>query len=161
MRFGIRVKLLIFAALVWAVIFGVYSVYLYKVRIAQTRRMALTTADLLSRKIVADRQYYASTIVKRALEAGLEVSASYHDRENAIPLPVTFTKEVSKLLGAESGLRMDIISLNPINPASSPRDDFQKKGLEMFAKGSEASHFSFGVYEGKESVRYMIPDIAT
>ena len=161
MRFGIRVKLLIFAALVWAVIFGVYSVYLYKVRIAQTRRMALTTADLLSRKIVADRQYYASTIVKRALEAGLEVSASYHDIENAIPLPATFTKEVSKLLGAESGLRMDIISLNPINPTNVPRDDFQKKGLEVFARGSGASHFSFGVYEGKESVRYMIPDIAT
>jgi len=161
MRFGIRVKLLIFAAFVWAVIFGIYSVYIYKERIAQTRRMALTTADLLSRKIVADRQYYASTIVRRAMDAGLEVSASYHDSDNAIPLPATFTKEVSKLLGAESGLRMDIISLNPINPANVPRDEFQKKALELFAKGSEASHFSFGVYEGRESVRYMIPDIAT
>lgn len=161
MRFGIRVKLLIFAAFVWAVIFGVYSVYIYKERIAQTRRMALTTADLLSRKIAADRQYYASTIVKRAMEAGLDISASYHENDNAIPLPATFTKEVSRLLGAESGLRMDIISLNPINPMSGPRDEFQKTGLEAFAKGSEASHFSFGVYEGRQSVRYMIPDIAT
>ncbi|MDP2689946.1 MAG: hypothetical protein Q8P48_07515, partial [Deltaproteobacteria bacterium] len=91
MRFGIRVKLLIFAALVWAVIFGVYSVYLYKERIEQTRRMAITTANLLSRKVAADRQFYASTIVKRALEAGMEVSSNYHDSDNAIPLPVTFT----------------------------------------------------------------------
>jgi len=161
MRFGIRVKLLIFAAVVWAVIFGVYSVYIYKERIVQTRRMALTTADLLSRKIEADRQYYASTVVKRALGAGLEVSENYHENDSAIPLPATFTKEVSNLLGTESGLGMEILSLDPINPMNAPRDDFQKKALELFAKGSVASHFSFGVYNGRQSVRYMIPDIAT
>ncbi|MFQ5735557.1 MAG: methyl-accepting chemotaxis protein [Thermodesulfobacteriota bacterium] len=161
MRFGIRVKLLIFAALVWAVIFGVYSVYIYKERIAQTRRMAITTADFLSRKIAADRQFYSSTIVKRALDAGFEVSSNYHDSDRAIPLPSTFTKEVSGLLGSESGLRIEILSLNPINPASGPRDAFQREALELFAKGSEASHYSFGSYGGRESVRYMIPDVAT
>jgi len=76
MRFGIRTKLLVFATLVWAVIFGVYSFYIYHERIEQTRRMALMAADLLSRKIAADRQYYASTVVKRALEAGLTVTGA-------------------------------------------------------------------------------------
>ncbi len=161
MRFGIRVKLLIFAALVWAVIFGVYSVYIYRERIEQTRRMALSTANFLSRKIVADRQFYASTIVKRAMEAGLTVTSSYHDNDKAIPLPITFTKEVSGSLGNEGGLHMEIVSLYPINPENVPKDPFQKDALERFLKGSDASHFSFEKFKGKESVRYMIPDIAT
>ncbi|MDP2689600.1 MAG: methyl-accepting chemotaxis protein, partial [Deltaproteobacteria bacterium] len=76
-------------------------------------------------------------------------------------LPATFTKEVSGLLGAESGLKMEIVSLAPINPENAPKDDFQRKALELFAKGLAASHFSFGIYDGRESVRYMIPDIAT
>ncbi len=161
MRFGIRVKLLIFAALAWTVIFGAYSVYIYKERTEQTRRMALTTASLLSRKIAAERQFYASTIVKRALDAGMEVTNSYHERENAIPLPATFTKEISGLLGAENGINIKINSLNPINPANGPVDDFQKNALERFSMGSEASHYSFSTVDGRQVVRYMIPDIAT
>lgn len=161
MRFGIRGKLLIFAALVWAVIFGIYSVYIYKERIEQTRRMSLTTASFLSRKIAADRQFYASTIVKRALEAGLTVTSSYHDTEKAIPLPATFTKEVSESIGSEGGFHMEILSLNPINPASGPKDAFQKEALEHFFSGSDTRYFRFEKYRGKESVRYMIPDVAT
>lgn len=161
MRFGIRGKLLIFAALVWAVIFGIYSVYIYKERIEQTRRMSLTTASFLSRKIAADRQFYASTIVKRALEAGLTVTSDYQNTENAIPLPATFTKEISESIGTEGGFHMEILSLNPINPASGPKDAFQKKALELFMSGSDTRHFSFERYMGMESVRYMIPDVAT
>ncbi|MBI5643343.1 MAG: DUF3365 domain-containing protein [Deltaproteobacteria bacterium] len=161
MRFGIRGKLLIFAALVWAVIFGVYSFYIYYERIEQTRRMALTTANFLSRKVAADRQYYTSTVVKRALEAGLTVSGSYHESPNAIPLPTTFIKEVSKSFGNAGGLHMEIVSLHPINPSNAPRDSFQKEALELFARGGEANHYRFEDFDGKKSVRYMIPDIAT
>lgn len=161
MRFGIRSKLLIFAALVWAVIFGVYSVYIYRERTEQTRRMALSTADFLTRKIAADRQFYTSTIVKRAMEAGLEVTASYHDSEKSIPLPSTFIKEVSQSIGKEGGFNMDIISLSPVNPKSGPRDAFQKEALERFLRGEDTRHYSFEAFRGKESVRYMIPDVAT
>ncbi|HAO94367.1 MAG: hypothetical protein A2X99_03120 [Deltaproteobacteria bacterium GWB2_55_19] len=161
MRFGIRTKLLVFATLVWAVIFGVYSFYIYHERIEQTRRMALMAADLLSRKIAADRQYYASTVVKRALEAGLTVTGAYQNDPKAIPLPTTFIKEVSKSLGSRGGLHMEIVSLYPINPANAPRDAFQQEALEIFATGAEARHYSFEDFEGMASVRYMIPDIAT
>ena len=51
MRFGIKAKILIFAAVTWAFIFGAYSIYIYKDRIAQTERMALTTAKLLASEI--------------------------------------------------------------------------------------------------------------
>lgn len=161
MKFGIRTKLLVFAALVWAVIFGVYSFYIYHERIEQTRRMALVAVDLLTRKIAADRQYYASTVVKRALEAGITVTGDYHNDPKAIPLPITFIKEVSSSLGSSGGLHMEIVSLQPINPANAPKDAFQKEALELFATRAEARHYRFEDFAGRASVRYMIPDIAT
>lgn len=161
MRFGIRGKLLIFAALVWAAIFGVYSVYIYQERIQQTRRMALNTASFLSREIIADKQLYTSTVVKRALEAGMPVTENYHNVKGSIPLPVTFIKEVSRSLGIKGGYRMALISRNPLNPVSGPSDDFQKMAMESLFKDGSAVYYSFEKVGGQESVRYMVPDVAT
>ena len=161
MRFGIRVKLLIFAAFVWAVIFGVYSLYIYQERIEQTQRMALMTAGFLSRKTAADRQYYNSTVVKRALESGLTVSSTYQNKDRSIPVHTTFMKEAGQTLGVEGSLQMELVSLTPINQANAPRDAFQREAIERFVKGSDTSSHSFGDHKGKESLRYMIPDIAT
>ena len=161
MRIGIRVKLLIFAALAWAFIFGIYSVYIYKERIAQTHRMALMTAGYLSRELAAERQYYTSTVLRRALEAGLIVSSTYHDQERAIPLHFTFIKEATQAIGAGGALTIELVSTRPVNPNNLPKDEFQRQALAQFSKGSETSFHSFEVYNGKISVRYMIPDIAT
>lgn len=152
---------MIFAALVWAVIFGIYSVYIYKERIVQTQRMALTTASFLSREIAASRQFYTATVVKRALDAGLTVTNAYHETEKSIPLPSAFIKEISESLGARGDFNMEIVSLYPINQASAPMDNFQKDALDKFLKGADTRHFTFENYKGKESVRYMVPDIAT
>ena len=160
-RFGIKVKILIFAAAVWAFIFGAYSIYIYKDRIAQTRRMALTTAKLLASQIAADRQFYTSTVVKRAMDAGMSVTDSYHGEENSIPLPSTYLREVAKTLEASDGFYMELRSLTPINPLSAPSGSFQREALLLFSDGSDTRHHIFEDYRGKESLRYMVPDIAS
>lgn len=160
MRFGIKVKILIFAAVVWAFIFGAYSLYIYKDRIEQTRRMALTTAKLLARQIAADRQFYTSTVVKRALDAGMLVVDAYHSQENSIPLPSTYLREVAETLETSGGFYMELSSLNPINPTSAPSDTFQREALSLFSEGSDTIHYAFENYRGKDSLRYMVPDIA-
>ncbi|WKZ31994.1 MAG: methyl-accepting chemotaxis protein [Thermodesulfobacteriota bacterium] len=161
MRIGIRVKLLIFAALVWAVIFGIYSVYIYNERIAQTQRMAHMTASYLTRELAAGRQYYTSTVVKKALDSGLSVSSSYLDEERSIPLHLTFLKEASQGLGSEGFFHMELVSLRPVNPANLPKDDFQREALGRFDKGASAEFYRFEDYKGKRSIRYMLPDVAT
>ncbi len=162
MRFGIRAKILIFAAIVWAFIFGVYSVYIYYERIEQTRRMALTTVNILARQITADRRLYTSTVVKRALDAGMVVKDNYHDIDNAIPLPSTYLREVTESLGTEgAGFTIQLKSLAPVNPSSTPVDSFQREALRIFAAGTDTRHYVFEKFNGKESVRYMVPDIAT
>src|SRR5574340_1417246 len=157
MKFSIRVKLLIFAAFIWTVIFGVYALYIYKERIAQTRRMALTTASFNSREVAADRQFYAATVVKRAMDARLPASGSYHDNDKSIPLPATFIKEVGQSLGSENDFHLGLVSLNPVNPSSLPKDPFERDALERFAKGLDSRHYSFEKYNGAESLMYMIP----
>jgi len=161
MKFSIRVKLLIFAAFIWTVIFGVYAAYIYKERIAQTRRMALTTATFISREVSADRQFYTATAVKRAMDAGLSASGSYHDNDRAIPLPATFIKEVGQSLSSENGFHLGLVSLSPVNPSSLPKDPFEREALERFSKGLDSRYYSFEKYNGIESLRFMIPDIAT
>ncbi len=161
MRIGVRVKLLIFAAAVWAVIFGAYSAYIYYERIEQTQRMGLNTATILSREISADRQFYSATVVKRALDAGLSVSGSYHSVDKSIPTPAAFLKGVSESLGASGGFYVNIVSLSPINPESGPKDAFQRTALERFAKGLDTRHSEFSKHKGMESARLMIPDVAT
>ncbi len=161
MRLGIRGKLLIFAAAVWAVIFGVYSIYIYHERIEHTRRMALNTATILSREIMADKQLYTSIVVPRAMRGGIAAVDAFHEQEDTIPLPLTFVREVSRSIGIEGGYRMSIISAEPINPKSAPTDYFQKNALVSLYKAGSTSHHSFEKVEGLESVRFMVPDIAT
>ena len=50
MRYGIRAKILIYAIIIWVLIFGIYSAITYKQRIEQVRRSALATATLLSKE---------------------------------------------------------------------------------------------------------------
>lgn len=161
MRLGIRGKILIFAAVVWAFIFGAYSVYIYKARTEQTRRMAVTAADLLSREITADRRFYTSTVVSRALDAGLRVTSAYHDKERSIPIPATFLREVVESLSTDGGFYIALMSRFPVNPESAPKDDFQSEALKRFLSGTESRHIRFEKLNGRESLRYMVPDIAT
>ena len=161
MRLGIRGKIFLFAVIAWAFIFGLYAVYVYRERTAQTERMALTAASLLAREIQADRQLYTSTVVKRALEAGLTVTANYHNLEKSIPIPETFLKEVADFIGEKDGFYIEIKGVNPINPVNGPKDAFERAGLESFIKGSDTKFHSFEDVKGRWSLRYMVSDTAT
>src|SRR3990172_551890 len=161
MRFGIRTKMLVFTAVAWTFIFGAYGVYVYKERIEQTRRMALANSDIQSREIVADLQVYTSEVIKKAREAGLEVTADYRQRERAIPLHTIFLKEVMRTIALGEGFSVGFKSFYPINPGSLPVDDFQKNALEAFSAGVETMAHSFEEVDGRESIRYMVPAVAT
>jgi methyl-accepting chemotaxis protein len=50
-------------------------------------------------------------------------------------------------------------SLKPLNN-SSPKDAFQREALDRFLGGSDTRHYIYEVYKGRESIRYMIPDVA-
>ena len=50
MRYGIRAKILIYAIIIWVLIFGIYSAITYKQRIEQVRRSASPPPRSFQRK---------------------------------------------------------------------------------------------------------------
>lgn len=161
MRFTVRMKLLIFAAIAWAVIFGAYGYYIYNERIAQTERMAISTARYLSSEIAATRQAYSAIVVPRAIKGGVSIAGLHSTGDSAMPNPNAFTREITSSFAIKGEFYVDIIGIRPINPISSIKDDFQKKAIEKFVNGAGSNNFAFIKYKDVESLRYMIPDIAT
>lgn len=161
MKIGIKGKFILFLTIMWVGIFVVFSFYQYKLRISQLERRAIATGEMLVRQIMADREYYTSRVVKRALDAGMKISESYHDMPKAIPLPVTFVREVSEQTEKEGGYSVRLISLYPINKFKGPKDEFEKYALEFVSKDPKNRYIRVGEYEGKYTARYMVADIAT
>ena len=160
MKIGIKGKFILFLTIIWIGIFVVFSFYQYKQRISQLQRRAIASSEMLVKQITADREYYTSRVVKRAMAAGMEISESYHEMTNAIPLPATFVREVSEQTEKGEGYSVKLISLYPINKLKGPKDEFEKDALEFVSKKPNDKYIRFEDYDSKFSIRYMAPDIA-
>ncbi|MEE8575447.1 MAG: methyl-accepting chemotaxis protein [Thermodesulfobacteriota bacterium] len=158
---GIRGKLLIFGAVSWVIIFGIYGTYTYLEKVAQIERLGVMTARALSGQIMADRELYASMVVERALEGGLALSASYDTMEEAIPVHATFIRSPDKDEETVEPYYVDIISNYPINRDKTPKDAFQLEAIKALSSGSETSYYRLEDYNGVFAIRYMVPDFAT
>ncbi|MBI5233179.1 MAG: DUF3365 domain-containing protein [Deltaproteobacteria bacterium] len=152
--FGIRAKLLIFAALVWVVIFGIYGAYTYWEKVAQTKRLAVKSAALLAGQTSAMREYYTASVLS-------DKDIHRHDSAQKVPLPTVFTREVSERLRLSEGYFINIMSAYPINPSKGPADSFEQEGLRVLSVGEASRFYDFENYNGKYSVRYLSPDFAT
>jgi methyl-accepting chemotaxis protein len=159
--FGIRGKLLIFGAVSWVVIFGAYGAYTYSEKVAQIERLGVMTASALSRQIMAEREFYASTVIERALGGGLRLSASYESLQDAIPVHATFMRTPEPGAEVVEPYYVDLVSSYPINQSRAPRDAFHVEALKAFASGSVTSFHRLEDYNGAYSIRYMVPDFAT
>ena len=163
--FGIRGKLLVFAALVWLVIFGLYGTYVYLEKIDRMKEYGVNTASILSEQILAEREHYASTVIEGAIVAGLRVGGmgakGFEGVKSSIPPHVTFIRKPGE--GREGGedYFVNIVSDNPLNMEKVPRDPFEVAGLKVLSSGREKSYVNFQKYAGRFSVRYMVPDFAT
>jgi methyl-accepting chemotaxis protein len=160
-RFGVQFKIVAFVALLSSAVFIAYMLASYRNALEGARSEGLRTADITAKEFEAGRQFYVSTIVKRSVDAGLQVSGAYRTADKTIPPHSEFIKEIAQSMSADTGLGVRLVSLTPINPANYPKDGFEKGALEGFYKGSGVKGFSFEEVEGKEVLRYMVPDVMT
>lgn len=160
-RFTVRLRIVAFIAILYLVVFASYAIHSYRKGLREAQTSALRSAELVSKEFVAFRRLYVSTIMKRALEAGLQVTASYKDIEGSIPTHAAFTSEIAGSMTADTGLGIRLMSLMPINQSAYPKDDFEKESLVRFMEGRDASSFRFERVEGRETLKFMVPDIAT
>ena len=155
--FGIRTRLLAFGAFTWIVVFGIYGIYTYWEKTAQMENYGLTMASALSSQIMADREIYASAVVERAQEAGLEVGGS---SGGAIPEHLTYSRDPSAPDSTDSFF-VTLVSNNPLNESNRAKDTFQFEALNVFSSGADTRYYRFEDYQDDYSIRYMVPDFAT
>ena len=178
MRVGVRLKLLIFAALAWSIIFGLYGAYMYYERTSQMERMAVNSASLLAREFIAVRSLLTTNLgagpgasqgrgdfKQGPLASGVPPSApdGHSTGEGFVSdpsIPSKFLRELSDSIGVKEGFSINLISLTPINKDKGPNDDFQHKGLKALATGDEIEYYTFEDVDGSYSLRYLLSDIA-
>ncbi len=157
----VRVRIIAFIAILYLVVFASYAIYSYREGLKEAETSALRSAELVSREFASFRRLYVSTIMKRALEAGLQVTTSYKDVEGSIPAHSTFSYEIAGAMAVDTGLKLKLVSLKPINPSAYPEDDFQKESIVRFMEGRDQRSFRFEREQGREALKFMVPDIAT
>ncbi|MEK7280200.1 MAG: methyl-accepting chemotaxis protein, partial [Nitrospirota bacterium] len=160
-QFGVKGKMVFFGIVILIGMLAVYSLHTYRQRMLQMQRLSEATASMLAEQVMADREYYTSVVVQKTIDSGMKVSESYHDTANAIPLPATFVREVSEKIEKGGNYSLRLISLYPINSSNAPKGRFEKEALEFLLKSAEKTYSRFEEYEGRYSIRYMIPDLAS
>lgn len=73
---------------------------------------ARRTAEGLSLQLRAARSHYAKNVVLKLMNENMEVgiSADYQDTKGAIPLPATYFREVSNIVGTDGDLSYRLVS---------------------------------------------------
>jgi signal transduction histidine kinase len=113
-------------------------------------------AESYSAAITQFRDYYSNEVVPRARKAGVEVTADFHSKEAAIPLPATLTIELGDRLSKEGGGRgFRLFSEFPF-PLRKNRvlDGFEQASLAATAAHPKQPYVAFEDRGDKTVIRY-------
>jgi PAS domain S-box-containing protein len=127
------------------------------------RSIALQGTALQGLIVTDFRKAYASEVVTRLVDSGLEVTHDYQSRPLAFPLPATLTMHLGERLSRDRpGAHLLLLSDYPFPSRASqrpPLDDFEQEALRALRADSQLkSVHRFEVYHGRPSVRYAIAD---
>ncbi len=123
---------------------------------------AKVATDYIHSVVTASREFYAKQIVGR-LGKSISLKASENwEQENALPLPAQFLKLSAKNsndLGI--GLKIRLLSLNPINKENSPVTDLETLGLRGLSKSSTEPFTWMVQRQGMWTFQAIYPDVAS
>ncbi|MBM4134883.1 MAG: DUF3365 domain-containing protein [Nitrospira sp.] len=129
---------------------------------ARVEESAMQQAQMVATQIMADRTYYATVVIPRIAQNGVEVTDRYHDIPGAIPLPATFLREVSESIRRGQKLyTADLLSPWPINKKQGIRDPFQQESFAYLAQHRDGIFSRIEVINGQRTLRVMKGDFAT
>ena len=119
-------------------------------------------AKSLAHQIMADRQYYAATIVPRVAELGGTLGADYVKVHGRFPLPATFVREVSEAMAkTRNGYTANLISPWPINKDKGIKDQFQREGFAYLTDHPDGQFVRTDTIEGRAVLRVLMADLAS
>lgn len=125
---------------------------------AKLRDALIANARLTSDALTEFNVMYASEVVARARESGVEATHDYADRPGAIPLPATMSVELGKRIGARaSGMQVRLYSDFPFpwrRHEGGAQDNFEREALRRLREQPEEPYYRFEEWRGRPSLRY-------
>lgn len=119
---------------------------------------------IIQAQIEVTRAYIAKNYVgklkKSSLGAQLHIARDHEEDPQAIPFPATATQEIGKELGKQGIFQARLVSDQPMNPANAPRDEFEKKAVELIKNGAE-SFSDIQITNGVPTFRRASADLAS
>ena len=119
---------------------------------------------IIQAQIEVTRAYIAKNYVgklkKSSLGVQLHIARDHEEDPNAIPFPATATQEIGRELGKQGIFQARLVSGQPMNPDNAPRDEFEKKAVELINNGAE-SYSDIQVLNGVPTFRRASADLAS
>jgi hypothetical protein len=103
---------------------------------------------------------FYSEIVDRVDRKRTAVTHEYMKRHNALPLPATFTIDAGQRISkAQTGMEVRLYSDHPWRPDGGPKDDFERKTLQVLAQkvhdhNADLTHHEFTEIDGRPYLRF-------
>ena len=122
---------------------------------------ALQGASQQSDSLRALRKLYTSEVADRVAPHGIEVTHDYAKKEGAIPLPATFSMELSELISKESkGMQARLYSDFPFpwRKEGGPRDNFEREAIRQLRQFPGQPFYRFEDFQGRQLLRYAVAD---
>jgi len=121
-----------------------------------------TVANYIYAVIENHRAFYTAHVVERLEEqAGIKTDGEWRTHKKTLPLPVQFVTESSNMFSTKfTGLRYRLISLWPINPENSPRNQADKNSLKAVHMRPERSVTSTITVDNQAYFHAIYADIA-
>ena len=122
---------------------------------------ALEGSALQAESLEELRTLYTSEVVERLRGEGITVTHDYAAHAGAIPLPVTFSMELGRRIGARgSGMHVRLYSDYPFpwRQDGGPRDAFEQDALRSLRERPDEPFFRYEELAGRPALRYARAD---
>jgi serine/threonine protein kinase len=118
------------------------------------QQTALDSARMESDLLDEIGSFY-SELVGRLDGRQITITDEYVKVHNALPLPATFTIDAGERISrAESGMQVRLYSRYPWRSNGGPKDEFERKALEMLEKNPQQPFHEFTEIDGRRSLVY-------
>ncbi len=126
----------------------------------QVATSSIEAAKSLNLQVRSMRSYYTKNIVKTALKNDLQVTHTYTDTDNAIPLPATMVHELNDILSKyEYKIRLFSKYPYPWRTDGGIKNDFEERAYKYLENNKDGEFWEESVIDGKETIRFATADL--
>ncbi len=134
--------------------------YLPKVTLENTLKTTAKNSDDLVTHMRIFRSYYTKKVLSKVkANTNLKINYDHDEKSDTIPLPATSIHDLGRLFTNGTDTEVRMYSNYPFpNRKDRVLDQFEKESLAFFEKDSSKPYIKKEHFNGKEVVRYAVPD---